>query len=190
MSFHQSISHVVIMHVVMVLEKKAKQIEKYLKDISLSNQDERKRIAESYSQLNMSDKESSKIKERLKNQLLALTSRQKLLLSCFTKQKVISKAVTQKKEDLIPKETSLQPQTNPMPPPPIDISDDDMQSSSVRDDLSQAVTQSTITTTTGYCQPVSLDALVNHKYLQPGKNCLSCVLMVCVLKVVVCSEMI
>ena len=165
----------------MVLEKKAKQIEKYLKDIRLSNQDERKRIAESYSKLKMSEKDSSNIKERLRNQLLALASRQKHLLSCFTKQNELSKTITQKKEELISKVTSLQPQPNPMLPPPITISDDDMQSLSVRDDLSQ-VTQSTISTITDYCQPVSLDALVNHKNLKPGNNCLSCVLMVCVLK--------
>ena len=49
----------------------------------------------------------------------------------------------------------------------------------IRNDKAAVVAGRPVPAGVDLAQPVALDALVHHKLLMPGKDCLSCSLMVC-----------
>ena len=164
-------------------------IEKSLKAISISNQNERKRITMSYSEItnqSLSQRDLMEAKERLRQQLTILAENQKRLLSCFNKQKELSQRSAKQQQQQQQQQQSVG-------------SVDDSQSihNQVTDDVSMCCTATSNVTnddtevlltssqpmvastgSTDFAQPVGLDALINQRLLKPDKDCLSCTLMV------------
>ena len=91
-------------------KKKVLVIEANLKAISTANQAERKRLAGAHSMLSQhtnSQQEFLEGSQTLRQQLLTLADKQKQLLDCFTKQKVIGSHISKLSSRLVPKETDL-----------------------------------------------------------------------------------
>ena len=91
-------------------KKKVLVIEANLKAISTANQAERKRLAGAHSMLSQhtnSQQEFLEGSQTLRQQLLTLANKQKQLLDCFTKQKVIGSHISKLSSRLVPKKTDL-----------------------------------------------------------------------------------
>ena len=74
------------------LQHKIMDLEESLRNISLANQNERKEIAAIYSQSSqsLSQEDVTRTNDMLRQQLQLLAEKQRMLLTCFTKQKQIA----------------------------------------------------------------------------------------------------
>ena len=74
------------------LQHKVMDLEESLRNISLANQNERKEIAAIYSQSSqsLSQEDVTRTNDMLRQQLQLLAEKQRMLLTCFAKQKQIA----------------------------------------------------------------------------------------------------
>ena len=163
--------------------------------MNAANQARRNEIANEHTVLSQrccSQEELAVGNKRLKERLMALSGSQRELLACLGRQKEISsklKKLTDENEMSHPISSEQVSMSNrPITGTP-DLSADKLSMTETSHVIGQRLLQQAHSNSASVlaqqrphsdmAEPVPLDTLIQHGFLQPGNGCLSCTLMVC-----------
>ena len=179
------------------LHHRTKEIEESLKQLNTANQAKRNEIANEHALLARSSSTQEQLaagSKRLKEKLVALAGSQRKLLACLTCQKQITSKLKKltDEDNSITHNTSLEQAsmshrptiTRPDLPADNGLCMTETSHMTGQGLLQQAQSHSVSVLAqqrphSDLAEPVPLDTLIQHGFLQPGNGCLSCTLMVC-----------